>query len=98
MIVTDYIEMKPGLQQKIKYIVRGEMKNHGKNCVSTREERTMGAIDIMPDRNIIACVINPTDEKLTLKPDTVISILQFFSKKKGTKDGDIICNVQGGED
>ena len=36
----------------------------------------------MPGRSITACVKNRTDEKITLKPETVINRLEFVPRKK----------------
>ena len=44
-----------------------------------------------------ARVINPTDEKITLKPETVISQLEFVLRKKEPLSN-IICNLQGRKD
>ena len=61
LIVANYIEMELGPHQNIKFKLRGEVKNYRKNCVNTGEGSTIGVIELMPERHIIACVINPID-------------------------------------
>ena len=43
---------------------------------------TIRANEVMPNRSITACNINPTNEKITLKQETIISRLDFVPRKK----------------
>ena len=82
VIVTDYVEMEPGSQKEIKCKVRGEVKSNGENCISFG--RTIGAIEIVQEKRITACLVNTTGEKLTLTPDTVIGRLKSVPRKRET--------------
>ena len=82
VIVTDYVEMEPGSQKEIKCKVRGEVKSNGENCISFG--RTIGAIEVVQEKRITACLVNTTGEKLTLTPDSVIGRLKCVPRKRET--------------
>ena len=84
VIVTDYVEREPGSQKEIKCKVRGEVKGNGENCISFGKERTIGAIAIVQQKRITACLVNTTGKKLTLTPDTVIGQLKCVPRKRET--------------
>ena len=74
--------MEQESHQNIKCKLLGEVKNYRKNCVNTGKRSTTGAIEVMLKRSIITCIINPTDKKLTLKPNAVISRLKLVPHNK----------------
>ena len=80
VIVTDYVEMEPGSHKEIKCKVRGEVKSNGEDCISFG--RTVGAIEVVQETKITACLVNTTGENLT--PDTVIGRLKCVPRKRET--------------
>ena len=74
--------MAPGSQKEIKCKLRGEVKSNGENCISFG--RTIGAIDVVQEKIITACLVNTTGEKLTLTPDTVICRIKSVPRKGET--------------
>ena len=63
VIVTDHIGIELGSQKEIICKVREEVKSNGENCISFG--RTMGAIEVVQEKRITACLVNTTGEKLT---------------------------------
>ena len=82
VIVNDNVEREPGSQTTVKCKLRGEVKSHGKKSVGSGKGKTLGLTDRVPERNMTTNIINPTNKKLILNPDTLIGWLEFVPRKK----------------
>ena len=67
VVAGEKIELSPRSQKRIRCLLREEVKSRQKNYIRSGKERTIGPIEVIPEKNIIVWVIN-SDENLTLKP------------------------------